>query len=250
MSRRYTAAVPPRFHVPELSGPTEVISLPRDEGRHLVRVLRLGEGAEIAVFDGRGREYRAHVTSVDGDLVRVQPGSRLEPAAEPVVTVSVAHALLKGRKLDDVLRDLTMVGVSTFQPLETERVEARPRDVSRWTRVAVASAKQCGRAVVPTIAPSLDLASYLEGADDDVRLMLVEPRAADDAADTLSRLSGEPPPARATLMVGPEGGWSPDEIVRARDVGFRPLTLGRRTWRADAAALCAIGVLQYVWRDL
>ena len=227
-----------------------MVRLPAEEGRHLTRVLRLGEGADIAVFDGRGHEYLAQVISVEGEAVRIEPRARLEPAAEPAVTLSVAHALLKGRKLDDVVRDLTMVGVSAVQPLETERVETWPRDASRWARIAVASAKQCGRAVVPTVATSLRFPTYLQVAADDVRLLLTEPSAAVDAVETLSQLSAEPRPARATLMVGPEGGWSPAEMALALDAGFRPLTLGRRTWRADAAALCAVGVLQYLWGDL
>ncbi len=84
--------MPPRFHAPDLSGPSEAVRLPAEEGRHLTRVLRLGEGAEIAVFDGRGHEYLAQVISVEGQVVRIEPRARLEPAAEPAVTLSVAHA--------------------------------------------------------------------------------------------------------------------------------------------------------------
>ncbi len=241
--------MPARFYVPGLSGPTDAVRLPDDEARHLVRVLRLEVGADVAIFDGRGREYLARVLSVEGGVVLVQPHAPLDSAPEPTVSLAVAHALLKGRKLDDVVRDLTMVGVDLIQPLRTERVESRSRDVTRWERIAVASAKQCRRAVVPRIPPPRTLSEYLGEVEDDLGLLLVEPTAADGGQETLSQLAARPRPSRATLMVGPEGGWSPGEVAAARAAGFRPITLGRRTWRADAAALCAIGVLQYVWGD-
>jgi 16S rRNA (uracil1498-N3)-methyltransferase len=116
---------------------------------------------------------------------------------------------------------------------------------ARWHRIAVASAKQCGRAVVPEIAEPTIIGQLLESRDSSCRLMLTEPGAAGDADR-----SGPPPdePASAILLVGPEGGWAPAEVSTAVEWGWRTWSLGRTTIRADAAALVALGALAHAWR--
>ena len=241
--------MPPRFYAPALVGPDELLELPGDEARHLTRVLRLGDGDTVSVFDGRGVEYLARVEHATSGRVVVRPYQSVVPPAEPAVALVVAQALLKGRAFDDVVRDVTMVGVVAIQPLLTTRTEARVRDTERWTRIAIASAKQCRRAVVPEVRTPGSLRSLLDDDRSHLRLLLVEP-AATTAAGALQLLQSRPPPATATLAIGPEGGWTDDEVVAATSAGFMPLTLGRRTLRADAVVVCAVSVLQYVWGDL
>jgi len=242
--------MPPRFFAPELRGPGQPVGLPEEEAHHLAHVLRLTVGAAVSVFDGRGLECRGRVESVTGSRVVVRAGERIASAPEPRVRLCVAHALLKGRTLDAVVRDVTMVGAAEIQPLLTERTEARPRDVERWSRIAVASAKQCRRAVVPVVQRPARLEVLLEGDPSPVRLLLVEPEADRAAPGALAGLADVPPPDAATIVVGPEGGWSAGEVRAATAAGCLPITLGRRTWRADAAAVCAIAVLQFIWGDL
>ena len=225
------------------------VVLPDDEAGHLTRVLRLGTGDTVSVFDGRGVEYLARIERVSPRRVVVRPYESVVPAPEPEVALTVAPALLKGRKFDDVVRDVTMVGAVAVQPLLTARTEARARDTDRWTRIAVASAKQCRRAVVPKVRAPRSFRSLLDDDRSLVRLLLVEPGTV-GAGGTLQCLQDRPPPATATLAVGPEGGWSGEEVAAATAAGFVPVTLGRRTLRADAVVLCAVSVLQYVWGDL
>ena len=241
--------MPPRFFAPDLAGPDAPVVLPDDEARHLTRVLRLGAGDTVSVFDGRGVEYLARVERVTPRRVVVRPYESVVPAPEPGVALTVAPALLKGRKFDDVVRDVTMVGAVAVQPLLTARTEARARDTDRWTRIAVASAKQCRRAVVPDVRAPGSFRSLLDDDRSLVRLLLVEPGTV-GAGGTLRDLQDRPPPATATLAVGPEGGWSGEEVAAAAAAGFVPVTLGRRTLRADAVVVCAVSVLQYVWGDL
>src|SRR5436190_15262674 len=101
-----------RFFAPALDPGDETVLLPRDEAEHLTRVLRLGVGDTVAVFDGRGREFLARIASADRRDVRVQLLSRLEPPAEPTVPLTLAQAVLKGEKMDDVVRDAVMLGVA------------------------------------------------------------------------------------------------------------------------------------------
>ena len=241
--------MPPRFYAPDLAGPDMPVELPDEEARHLTRVLRLGAGDAVSVFDGRGVEYLARVEQVTLGRVIVRPYQTVAPSPEPAVALTVAQALLKGRKFDDVVRDVTMVGAVAVQPLLTARTQARARDTARWTRVAVASAKQCRRAVVPEVRTPGSFRSMLTDDRAHLRLLLVEPGPA-EATGALRLLQDHPRPATATLAVGPEGGWSADEVAAATAAGFLSVTLGRRTLRADAVVVCVVSVLQYIWGDL
>jgi 16S rRNA (uracil1498-N3)-methyltransferase len=246
-----------RFFAPSLDAGDETVMLPRDEAEHLTRVLRLGVGDEVSVFDGRSHEWRARVVSVVRRDVRVQLLSRVEPAAEAVVPLTLAQAVLKGEKMDDIVRDAVMLGVAAVQPLVTSRTESTVAALTngtrldRWRRVALASVKQSKRAMLPEIRRPLTLESFLQDPQAALPLMLVEPGAAgSDAAEPLMALQGLPTPQDATVFVGPEGGWTELELAEARQAGARLVTLGRRTLRADAAPIAAISVLQFIWGDL
>jgi 16S rRNA (uracil1498-N3)-methyltransferase len=244
-----------RFFAPSLDPGDETVLLPRDEGEHLTRVLRLGIGDTVSVFDGRGHEWVAKIASVLRRDVRVQLVSRADPAAEPQVAITVAQAALKGDKMDEVIRDAVMLGVAAIQPIVTRRTEVtvaalvRGARLDRWRRVALASVKQSRRAVLPEIRLPLTIETLLDEPAAALRLMLVEPSAVADV-EPLSSLQRLPPPSDATLFIGPEGGWTEQEWTAARARGIRLVTLGRRTLRADAVPVAAISVLQFLWGDL
>jgi 16S rRNA (uracil1498-N3)-methyltransferase len=243
-----------RFFAPGLDPGDEAVDLPRDEAEHLTRVLRLGAGDTVAVFDGRGRECLARIISAARTSVRVQILSRVEPAAEPAVGMTLAQAVLKGEKMDDIIRDAVMLGVRAIQPVVTMRSEVtvaalmRGARVDRWRRVALASVKQSRRAVVPEVRMPLTLETLLGDPAPALSIMLVEPGAA-DRVDTLSALRTIAIPSDVLLMVGPEGGWTDTELLAGRDHGARLITLGHRTLRADAVPVAAISVLQFLWGD-
>src|SRR5205085_11050160 len=148
-----------RFFAPSLDPGDETVVLPREEAEHLSRVLRLGVGDTVSAFDGRGHEYLARVAAVRRGAtgeVRLQILSRMDTPPEPSVALTLVQSVLKGDKMDDVVRDAVMLGVAAVQPMVTSRAEAtvaalmRGR-VDRWRRVAISSVKQCNRAVVPEI---------------------------------------------------------------------------------------------------
>ena len=177
------------------------MTLPRDEAEHLTRVLRLGVGDDgLCVRWPRTRvRTRASIGVVRRD-VRVQLVSRVEPAVEPAVSLTLAQAVIKGDKMDDIVRDAVMLGVAAVQPLVTARTEAtvaaltNGNRLDRWRRVALASAKQSKRAVLPDVRRPLTLESFPAGpsgcAEADARRTWrgggVEP---------LSALQGQPVPA-------------------------------------------------------
>ncbi|MEP6915432.1 MAG: RsmE family RNA methyltransferase [Acidobacteriota bacterium] len=245
----------PRFFVPDLDPDGGPIALPPDEARHLTRVLRLSAGDEVAVFDGRGHEFRARVVSATRDRVQLDRLAPIAPAPESRVPLTLVQAVLKGDKMDAVVRDATMMGVTAIEPVITARTIGRlqalesGRASERWRRVAVASAKQCRRATVPAIADGRSFADWLPAGGAGTRVILVEPSAGGGDEPSLRFLETHAP-ASLSLLVGPEGGWSPEERQQAEAAGCLAVTLGGITLRADAVAVAAIAIVRFVLRDL
>lgn len=250
----------PRAYAPDLDPAQTATTLSSEESAHLVRVLRLGAGARVLVFDGRGTQYLARIATAAKDSVTLSLLEPVPPASEPRVRLTLAQAVLKGDKMDAVVRDATMMGVSAVIPLITERTVI-PRSAvelgrvrERWHRIAVASAKQCGRAIVPEIGPPERLTDLFEAqaqdAPDVLRIQLIEPGAAVPATEARpdDGLPVEPSPEGTLIAIGPEGGWSPEEVTQAREAGWRPWTIGARTLRAESAPLAALSILTYAWR--
>jgi 16S rRNA (uracil1498-N3)-methyltransferase len=241
----------PRLYVPSLDPCDRTIELPEDEAGHLRRVLRVKAGAAVRLFDGRGREVDARVIAVGRTAVVAEIGDPVAAATEWSIRVTLAQAVLKGDRIDDVIRDAVMMGVAAVQPLVTVRTDvpaaafSRGRRVDRWQRISVSSAKQCGRAVVPPVFAPRPLKDCLDSPLADLTLMLVEPAAAPAGSGP-----SVPPvaPSSVTVLVGPEGGWADEEVASALSAGCVPVSLGPRTLRADAAAIVALSVLQYAWR--
>jgi len=241
-----------RFYAPDAHELGAEIDLPGDEAQHLSRVLRLKAGDSLTVFNGSGGEFTAVVASATKTRVRVRLGDRITAKAELPMALTLAQAVLKGDKMDDVVRDAVMLGFAAVQPIVTARSEVslsaltRSDRHERWQRIAVSSAKQCGRAVVPAIAPPIAFEGPASLAHlPSPQFLLVEPGAS-TAAVTVAGV-GAARPAAATLLVGPEGGWTPGEVEHSAHHAH-PLTLGTLTLRADAAAVVAGTALLTHWK--
>jgi 16S rRNA (uracil1498-N3)-methyltransferase len=246
-----------RFYAPNLDAGTGSVELPSDEAEHLGRVLRLRPGADVRVFDGRGHEYEGRVDVVERSRVVVELGRAVPDAGtETAVQIVLAQALIKGDAMDQVVRDAVMMGVSRIVPLVTGRSELSPARVkesgrvARWQRIAIASVKQCGRTVVPSVAEPQSLAECLRTFEGTARYLLAEPALAPAGSPVLGGLGGLPAPgpgSRVLLIVGPEGGWTSEEASAAVSAGCQTLTLGPRTLRADVAALVGLTALHCFW---
>jgi 16S rRNA (uracil1498-N3)-methyltransferase len=240
----------PRFYAPAAAAASGLVPLPPEEAHHLRNVLRVGPGADVSVFDGGGREWLGRVVAFGGTRdATVELLQEVAPAAEPSVRVTVAVGLLKGDQMDAVVRDATMLGATEIVPIASEHVSVPERAwrsgaaAERWRRLAIASSKQCGRAVVPVIGAVQPFDHALDIAAE-IRLMGVEPSASGDAVVELSAL---PRPSSALLLTGPEGGWARTEIDRAVARGATLVNLGPRTLRAETAPTVLLASVWTIW---
>jgi len=237
--------------------------MPEDEAEHLTRVLRLGAGDEVDVFDGHGALWRAQVVQTGKKSAWIRPIEELEPAPELDISLTLVISVLKGDKIDDIVRDAVMLGVTRIQPVISERSEISPASmargsrVARWQRIAVASAKQCGRAVVPAVHDAMPLDLYWtdpstrethQGDSRSLSVMCVEPSSASLAEVVPVHVVKKA--AAVDVIVGPEGGWAVSEIAAAHDSGAILMSLGGRTLRADAVPLIALTALLTTWGEL
>jgi 16S rRNA (uracil1498-N3)-methyltransferase len=255
VTRRRFYAPPAAFAADEKS-----LTLSSEETRHARDVLRLQTGEEIFVFDGAGREFHCAVQSLNKASMSLTVLAEVAPARpESPLDLTLAIALLKGEKFDLVIQKTTELGVKRIVPLDTERGDVRLRDsnssekrLARWRRIALEAAKQTGRAYVPVIAATAPFDSFLSSNAEDnssgsVRLMFSE-RDGTSLLEATLNLSAQP--AGITALVGPEGGWSDDEIAAAREGGWGIVTLGGRTLRAETAGIAVVTLLQHRFGDL
>ena len=243
----------PRFYVPAVDERAARVDLPEDEAEHLVRVLRLGVGDEVEVFDGRGGMWRAAIVEATRKAAAIRTLERVTAARELSVDMTLVMSVLKGDKMDDVVRDAVMLGVAAIHPVVSERAEtsmaalARGSRIARWQRIAVSSAKQCARAVVPAVHHATPLEWYWNEKTDATRLLCVEPTAALGEVLPVHRVAR---PKAAHLIVGPEGGWAVTEVAAAHESGAILMSLGARTLRADAVPIVALTALLTTWGEL
>jgi 16S rRNA (uracil1498-N3)-methyltransferase len=233
--------------------------LAADEARHLRDVLRLREGEEVFVFDGEGKEYRCVIDQIGRDHALLGVSEEVAPQRpESPLRLTLALGLLKGEKFDLAVQKATELGVWEIVPVATKLADVRVRDESdaarrtaRLRRIALEAAKQSGRARIPSISAPVTFQSFIESTgtgDEGWHLMFAE-RDGRGLIETITQPERRQP-KKATALVGPEGGWTDEEITRAREAGWNIVTLGGRTLRAETAAITVAALLQHAFGDL
>jgi len=227
-----------RFFVDPRAIDGQIARLDGDEARHLVSVLRLRAGAGVELFDATGTVYRGRVLRATPATVEVEITER-HHAASSASPITLAMALIKGRKMDTLVRRATELGVARFIPLRSRYCEnrgRRDRQRERWHRIMLQACKQCRR-VTPMEIDPVQALSELDPAGYRHRIMAWE---GEKLAGFPSELATDPGPV--CLLVGPEGGFHADEVALARSHGFTPVCLGPLVLPAETAALTAIAI--------
>ncbi|MBZ0059894.1 MULTISPECIES: 16S rRNA (uracil(1498)-N(3))-methyltransferase [Leclercia] len=239
----------PRIYHPEPIAAGSEIALSEEAANHVGRVLRMGTGQAIQLFDGSNQVFDANIIRADKKSVHVSIVRGEIDDRESPLHIHLGQVMSRGEKMEFTIQKSIELGVSLITPLFSERcgvkldAERLNKKLQQWQKIAIAACEQCGRNRVPEIRPAMDLEDWCAEEEQGLKLNL-HPRAS-ASINTLPL-----PIERVRLLIGPEGGLSADEIAMTARYQFTDILLGPRVLRTETTALTAITALQVRFGDL
>ena len=240
-----------RIHVEGPIRPGTNYTIHGDQARYVSRVRRLRVGDELVLFDGGGGEYPATITAFARDAVNVEIGEGVERSAESPLAITLLQGLARGDRMDYVIQKATELGVTRVIPVSTEFSVVKLDDkratkrVSHWRSVAASACEQCGRNRLPAIDPPDKLLNVLGSFRADAATRLIFRPGASQSPRNIDIGDG-----RLVVLIGPEGGFSEQEIENAEAAGFQAVGFGPRVLRTETAAVAILAALQTLYGDL
>jgi 16S rRNA (uracil1498-N3)-methyltransferase len=224
------------------------IELDAIASQHLLKVLRLREGAAVIVFDGNGESYQGELSQARGKSATVKLRERIEQVSESPLPLHVGLGISKGERMDYAIQKLVETGVHSITPLLTEHTVVkldRKREQTRrqhWQGIIINACEQCGRSVLPQLHAVSDSYQWITTISAECKLVF-------DASGETRLKSLPPTPASVGVLIGPEGGLSEREVNEAKHNGFHVVRLGPRILRTETAAVAISAALQTLWGD-
>ncbi|MEX0822189.1 MAG: RsmE family RNA methyltransferase [Rhodothermales bacterium] len=233
-----------QFYVPREYIHGDRVALPEEEARHAVRALRLSVGDELVAVDGEGGWYRIVLDHAGREGAGGHIVERLSDVGEPSCRLTMAMGMIKHRgRFETFLEKAVELGVSEIVPLITDRTEKEGLKERRAEKILVAGLKQCGRSRLPVLQEPMKLAAFLRRSVD--RGFCCHEAAGSD--ETFVRaLRDVDPGSSVSVLVGPEGGFTDDEIAAARQTSYAIVSLGARRLRTETAAIAAAAVVSLI----
>lgn len=241
--------IPRIYHSSSLQNITHC-SLDEEAANHVGRVLRMQAGELLELFDGSNHIYPAKITQAGKKSVEVEILSCESADRESPLKIHLGQVISRGERMEFTIQKSVELGVTVITPLWSERCgvkldgERMEKKIQQWQKIAISACEQCGRNIVPEIRPMMKLQDWCAEQDDMLKLNL-HPRAT-YSIKTLPNI----PEAGVRLLIGSEGGLSPQEIALTEQQGFTDILLGKRILRTETAALVAISALQVCFGDL
>ena len=240
----------PRIYCPDAIENKEICKLGPDNYKYLKQVLRLKPGSKIYVFDGFGQEFAAVIKSFSSDGVCVELGERI-PAAGKEIRISLAQAIPKANKMDLIAKSAAELGADVIIPFTAARSVSRITGdkalskVARWQKIAREAARCCRGSQITEISSLTSFANMLSQAGSkSYKIIFWEEESQKSIKDALTdkklRLIND-----FFIIVGPEGGFSKDEIIKAKEAGFISVSLGKQILKVETAAAAIISIIQY-----
>lgn len=239
----------PRIYHPEPLTVGQQVALSDDAANHVGRVLRMGAGQALQLFDGSNQLFEAEILRADKKSVVVNLLSGETDDRESPLHIHLGQVMSRGEKMEFTIQKSIELGVSLITPLFSERCgvkldpERLNKKIQQWQKIAIAACEQCGRNRIPEIRPAMDLEAWCAEPDTGLKLNL-HPRAS-ASINTLPL-----PVERVRLLIGPEGGLTANEIAMTAEYQFTDILLGPRVLRTETTALTAITALQVRFGDL
>ncbi|MFL0797482.1 MAG: 16S rRNA (uracil(1498)-N(3))-methyltransferase [Cellvibrionaceae bacterium] len=238
----------PRIYSNQSLTSGSVIELDESASRHLLKVLRLDIGRELILFNGEGGEYTAEITATTKKVATVTLGEFSEENRQSPLNTHLAIGISRGDRFDWVLQKATELGVTQITPLFTERCEVKlkadrlEKKLESWRQITLSACEQCQRNIPPVFNNAMSFADFL--AQDDSELKLVLHHRSEKTLQEMSQSLGS-----VSLLIGPEGGLSEEEIQQADGKGYEHLTIGPRVFRTETAPIVVLSLLQQQWGD-
>jgi 16S rRNA (uracil1498-N3)-methyltransferase len=240
-----------RFFVDDECFSGDSVVLTAADAFHICTVLRLKTGDKIQVLDGKGTIYNLQLADVKAKLIKGKIISSEKVNTESPLIIHLGQSLIKGNKFDVVLRKSVELGVKKITPLMTERTVVKSdgnKKIARWQKIAEESCKQSGRSSIPNVSETiikLDV-FFRQECEADLKLMFWEL----ERENSLKDINPEKTPLSVSVLIGPEGGFTIEEVETARSHGFQTVSLGPRILRAETAPLVVLSLLQSKWGDI
>jgi 16S rRNA (uracil1498-N3)-methyltransferase len=238
-----------RFYIDQDIVLKKSIELPDDISHQISRVLRLRVADQVYLFNNSGAEFTADIEAITKNHTTVMVISSAATALESPFKINLGQVIGKGEKIDWVIQKATELGVQSITPLYSSRSVAQPvherssHKIEHWKKIAIAACAQSWRNIVPTINAPQDINDWTAKCTDTHKLILSPSHSAQRIRDLHI-------PSSATILIGPEGGFSEAEVVHAVSHKFIPVALGPRILRTETAGLAAIAILQSMFGDL
>ena len=239
----------PRFPISENNIRENKAFIKGSDYKHIVKVLRLKAGDEITLFDTNSVEYYGKIKEIGKvDLVVDIVSTKLVNTESPI-DITLLQGLPKGDKMDYIIEKATELGVKRIVPVITDRSQIINRDrQSRWSRIAVEASKQCGRTIPTIIENTLDLEEALKTYKDSELPIILHVNSQVSAKSYIK--NSLQAPQNIVLFVGPEGGFTDNEVLLGNKMGFISLGLGPRVLRTETASITVLSVIQFHYGDL
>jgi 16S rRNA (uracil1498-N3)-methyltransferase len=232
-----------RFYIQTIVKPQ--VHIQGGEARHMLRVLRMKEGDSFILFDGSGTDYPCRIERAGGDELIASVGEGIRSDREPAVCITLYQAVLKKDNMDLVLQKGTELGIAGFVPLLSARCVKRPDDPGKMAvhleKTAREAAKQCGRSQMPDIGKLIELNELKEHIKKHELMLLAYEN---EEVPLKAKLAGRDF-SDIGIIIGPEGGFEPEEVKALADAGAAVCGLGKLTLRAETAAIAAVAMILY-----
>lgn len=225
------------------------ICLDNKSSHHLIRVLRAKKGSDVMLFNGDGHEYLAEIFDENQKQCQVRITQSTKINNESFLNITLLQGISRGDRMDTCIQKSTELGVQTISPIHCQRTgtnlkgERAEKKLSHWQQIMLSACEQSGRCIIPKINPVSDFTQTIQNIQSDQKIILVP-----DAEKSISAIPT--PKDHIYILIGPEGGFTAEEIKLASNNGFTSISLGPRILRTETAGPACIAIAQTLWGDL
>lgn len=237
----------PRFKISKDQITEKKLLISGIDYRHIAKVLRIKQDDRIILFDDKGIEYECLIKEVRSRELEAEIVKKYEVNRESNLKITLFQGITKGDRMDLIVQKATELGVNSIYPVVTERSEVRNTNkILRWQKIADESIKQCGRIISPSVNPETKFKQVIDIQISDLNLIFYE----NERSFTINDLKNYKSINSISILIGPVGGFTHNEVRLAEYNNFKSIGLGPRIMRSETASIAAITLIQHHFGDI